>query len=500
MFAWAEKQLERLSKTVAPEPTGAVHQFKEALASANSASALALLCSPNNAEPALDAHRAVLHNIKGSLPIHIAAEYGNVDVVQALIRDLGVSPQQMDAQGNTPLHYATSSQHPQAFHLVQFLVNEYHVSLSVRNNHGQTPYDVCSVNRTRQWLLPIQLQRETQECLDNGGVGLPPGIDMGGIKLSHTTHLAPPPRFVGPPPVTDTSNTVEMEYRTTNHQTPSGFLPPHYQVGIDTAIPPVGTQNHPGSLGLGSSVGVTSSLVTDPPTPVGQSPPFTVGSSSAPSSSGSITTNRTYAHTGYSSAALLPPTAKYRPDGFHSSSSDTALQEKYGHDKTVTGPPSGNAPKHIHVGPPPTTIQVNSLATSTHGTSIRGGGSTWNARPNMTHRYPVYSLESDPFHPQENSHHPNSYRTIPMSNQQPQFVQTTQYQVFNPYPPPNTDTQDSRHGPELFMHQLPPLPNFVLDPSFIPSATDEGSSGIHPSTGDLNLPPPPMMDVPLSPG
>ena len=207
MFAWAEKQLERISKTVAPVPLDPGHQFKDALASGNVTTALALLSRSSNSgaggnkngvimsqdgstiQPLLlDAHKTILNTRKGSFPIHVACEYGAIDVVQVLIGEYGVSPEQVDTVGNTPLHYATSSSHQQAFHLVQILVQDYNVSLSVKNMQGMTPYDVCTVNKTRQWLLPIQLQRETPQCLDDGGVGLPPGMDMGGIKLSSLQH------------------------------------------------------------------------------------------------------------------------------------------------------------------------------------------------------------------------------------------------------------------------------------------------------------------------
>jgi len=424
MLAWAEKQLDRLSKTVAPVSLDVGHQFKDALASGNNASALALLSQqhPTNESTlqGVNAHTTILNNTKGSLAIHVACEYGAMDMVPVLIRDFGVSPEQLDGLGNTPLHYATSSQHPQAFNLVQMLVNEYKVSLSVKNMQGLTPYDVCSVNRTRQWLLPIQLQRETQHCLDNGGVGLPPGIDLGGIKLP-TTMVGPPPIATAGPPI----------YNNNVGTAPASVYsgPPSASQGISI---------YPIHAALPTMETATSDRVYSQTTTLTSNPP------SAPSSGGSLG-GHTYARTGYSSAALLPPSAKYRPDGFHSSSSDTALQEKYGHDKNVTGPPSGHARPIVPMGPPPTVaVPSNPPSSMSHGPSAVVKGPAWTSR-----RYPVYASYAPTMDTYSNPNANQTSASYGYTYTNP--VQTqTQYNVFNPY----AQGQQSNSSSHLYNHHV----------------------------------------------
>jgi hypothetical protein len=118
--------------------------------------------------------------------------------------------QVLDAEGNSPLHYACMSEKPNALVIVKMILmfglpqpnppGSAPASLNTalvtfKNYAGATPYDVAYLNTVRQYLLPIQLQAEIQYAIDNGGVGLPPGIDMGGLKVSNSA-LPPPPTNV----------------------------------------------------------------------------------------------------------------------------------------------------------------------------------------------------------------------------------------------------------------------------------------------------------------
>lgn len=199
MFSWANKQLEKLSETLAPPPSTPTHRFLSALASQNESAASAILNDPH--EP-LDPY-ALIHPSKGTIAIHVAASHGAINILRELILHRGVPVDTADYQGCTPLHHASqgSSVPPNvALSAVKFLVEECGAGILRKNSQNQTAYDVGGSQAVRGYLLPKQLQLETQECLDNGGRGLMPGIDMGGMKVNYA-NIAPPPVMGGPPAV-----------------------------------------------------------------------------------------------------------------------------------------------------------------------------------------------------------------------------------------------------------------------------------------------------------
>jgi hypothetical protein len=98
-----------------------------------------------------------------------------------------------------------------------------------------------------------------------------------------------------------------------------------------------------------------------------------------------------YARRGYSSAAVLPTNAKYKPDGFHSSSSDISLQKKYGHDPSISGPPSGTFRTSMIAPPPSAPAAVLTSRSNPYAASSAYGVSPVMARP----RYPTYDAISD---------------------------------------------------------------------------------------------------------
>jgi len=463
-----------------------------------------------------------------------------VNVVQSLIAQYGVSAEQFDHLGNTPLHYAASSNVSGAVQMVKCLVNEYNVSVTIKNGAGKTAYDVATQDSIRQYLLPIQLQRETQECIDNGGRGLPDGIDMGGINIKRD--IAPPPMgglggfrsqsvpsmgtagpgFGGGPggpanhysaaglgtsaskyavpafvqqvqqpanmamggyPAPATLNTygvpkpqprghnqyppqaqpMSMSFNdaaiVAQPITPVEPVPVQSYTTPDTVSPapsllerlaaPAVVVNATANVGASSEpipeekpkdMPVTAQDQTVPATtapsadvaPVQPAPnaivsnpklvhAFSYGSNPAAASSyygatsapntapvaAAVTTTQPpgttsapvsgngngYSRRGFSSAAVLPKNSKYKPDGFHSSSSDVSLQMKYGHDSSITGPPSGNYnSSNINVAPPPSAMS---------GPGAGGGGgynpyASSGASPAMARpRYPTYDAVSD---------------------------------------------------------------------------------------------------------
>ena len=238
IFSWANKQLEKLSETMAPLSNSATNQFIQALQNNDIQTAKSLLSTDNQAsqgfnnsaygnagasyhggynnnnngnrsnplgEPQMtfvNPHSTTFHPHKQTKAIHITCQYSNTLVYNYILstfysNDPAQVLLQSDAVGNTVLHYACLSTSHNALSFVQFLIEAYKTynvqqGISQKNHSGQTAYDISSNDLIRQYLLPIQLQFETQECLNNGGVGLPQGIDLGGLKIQNR-NLAPPP-------------------------------------------------------------------------------------------------------------------------------------------------------------------------------------------------------------------------------------------------------------------------------------------------------------------
>lgn len=530
LFAWANRQLEQLTDKLAPVPNDPAHRFSKACSSNDGQFALQLLSSmppplPDGTHSSpLDPFGTIINKQKGSFAIHCAAEYAQINVVKALIAQFGVSPEQFDQQGNTPLHYAAASQCPQALELVKMLIKEYNVSATVQNMHGKTPYDLANIDSVRQYLLPIQLQSETQKCIDNGGRGLPEGIDMGGLVIKKD--IPPPPivsgGFGSPIAAGGTGNGGNMHiFSAANMKSASKYAVPvfgqqqqqgpgeimdatatalpavqnslqsptnisfnHATKGVQSIVPPtVGIMNptsdtkilspppvvEPNASLLSPAVdqarenpnaqlaeseekspvihdqsGVASSgnaqvpvenfndaSTTHPKPTTGTSEnssrsatPWTtpnlnqttvenstgrqhqVEMDSAPSSGSG------YARRGYSSAAVLPTNAKYKPDGFHSSSSDVSLQKKYGHDPSISGPPSGSFRTSMIAPPPSASVSAVASGSNPYAARSAYGVSPAMARP----RYPTYDAISDTVGAAPGGHTGYNYNPYAMSH------------------------------------------------------------------------------------
>lgn len=264
LFSWANKQLEKLAETVAPvcsdEPH---HRFLSCLNSGDEQTALSLLSD----HPPLDPNH-ILNPARGTRPIHAASRASAASVVRSLIDHHGISPDCLDLAGNGALHHAASSDARNATDVVKFLV-ERGAGVTLKNSEGRTPYDVSSNATVRQYLLPLQLQRETQACLDSGGEGLPMGIDLGGNRVANAPALAPPPIFpTSGAPVSSAA---------------SGAYPPP---AFPASVAPISSGAYP-----------PTAFAAMPPPPL-------------------------------SGARRI-----IKADGFHSSASDVDLQQKYGHVK-----------------------------------------------------------------------------------------------------------------------------------------------------------------------
>lgn len=399
MFQWAQSKLDKLAQHVAPPPDDGPSRYVYCLQRGDEDAAMGCMAS-------MDPVHTVMNPVKGQYPIHLACQYSYPRLMELLLNQPGMNIQQTDLAGNTPLHYASMSTAPNGLDMIKLLITNYGASVVARNAQGQTPYDVAILNSIRQYLLPIQLQAETQIALDNGGQGLPPGIDLGGMQIKNST-MAPPPTFAGPPGNTTTS--------TSTVQSPN------------------------------VSTGATSPSQTTQVTP-------------APSS-------REYSRVGSSSAALG---GKYRADGFHSSSSDVSLQKKYGHATVGTysniapPPSSGNS-----VGVSPASGGGSGVVTASSGTNpFAAGGRYVNRRyvaygqvatpAAAAYPYPVSSMSAPSSFGQMVSFVPSSSTTAAAATTTTTTPSSYGAPMTTPYmPPPPYQSQNMGNSSNSFYPQNP---------------------------------------------
>lgn len=167
-------------------------------------------------------------NQAGNLPIHTAAYYGRIRILEVLLeRNIDVNT--TCPRGNSPLHYAAAQSHEEA---VKFLVN-HGANPALRNRQGRTAYDVAKGDRIRQYLLPLQFRHEDPA---QAAAMLPPGI------TPSTDPMAPRP-VIAPPPVSG-------EYAGSMPPPPMGGMggppPQHshlYVASTHSAIPRAGAQS-----------------------------------------------------------------------------------------------------------------------------------------------------------------------------------------------------------------------------------------------------------------
>eukprot|EP00551_Chaetoceros_affinis_P008143 CAMPEP_0203683786 /NCGR_PEP_ID=MMETSP0090-20130426/47703_1 /ASSEMBLY_ACC=CAM_ASM_001088 /TAXON_ID=426623 /ORGANISM="Chaetoceros affinis, Strain CCMP159" /LENGTH=1339 /DNA_ID=CAMNT_0050552941 /DNA_START=34 /DNA_END=4053 /DNA_ORIENTATION=- len=269
IFSWANKQLEKLSETMAPMSNSPTSRFIVALQNNDIHTAKSLLATSthshshshghsnagvgagnmnmmnnnygnnnysnsngyndydytayNNNQPQLqqpmeetsiDVYNTVFHPQKQQKALHVICQYSNMELFHYVLTTF-YSSDGSNSNNGTLLHYACISTVPNANKsFIQYLIHTYNGSgsgsgnngsgsgsdgddtpliiINQKNIYGQTPYDVTQSDSIRQYLLPIQLQAETRECLKNGGVGLPAGCDLGGLKIENS-NLGPPP-------------------------------------------------------------------------------------------------------------------------------------------------------------------------------------------------------------------------------------------------------------------------------------------------------------------
>jgi hypothetical protein len=124
-------------------------------------------------------------NAAGNQPIHTAAYYGRVRIIETLL-SRGIDVNANGPRENTPLHFAASQSH---FEAVKFLVGA-GANPATRNRNGKTAYDVAKGDSIRQYLLPLQFRHEDPNLAKSF---LPPGITPTADPLAPRPDIAPPP-------------------------------------------------------------------------------------------------------------------------------------------------------------------------------------------------------------------------------------------------------------------------------------------------------------------
>lgn len=402
MFAWASSTFENLIQTVAPAPTDPNTRILYCCQQGDEQAALQCLQQTPESIDAMpiDPIRSVVVQSKGYTPLHLACLHtmpAMLDYILSCNQSGDSVWQVQDVEGNSPLHCACMSNSPNALQMVKKIIMyrcgsgnddppSVNVSLVVAKNfRNETPYDVAALNSVRQYLLPIQLQAETQAAIDNGGAGLPPGIDMGGLKIQYS-NLPPPPSFAGvetissagtstpryaAPSIPGMGGLPQAGQQTKNpNMSTAQFQAPQQPLSVAQA-PPIQQsfasiqQAAPSHLNTQSD----STLSTQTPN---LSTPTTVGPNAAPRSA------EGYSLTGRSSAAIYSGSrGRFVPnDGFHSSSSDKNLQAKYGH--AVVTPA-------VKLPPPP------SSGNSGLATSLANAPPQTHSAPSSTNTTPSYN-------------------------------------------------------------------------------------------------------------
>lgn len=105
----------------------------------------------------------------GATALHLAAQYGHLDVLKCLVNELGADVNKAAVNGITPLYTAAQNGH---LALVVFLVNELGARLDINKESLQlsTPLMAASItqhNEVVRWLLQhgANAQTKSVQCI-----------------------------------------------------------------------------------------------------------------------------------------------------------------------------------------------------------------------------------------------------------------------------------------------------------------------------------------------
>ena len=403
MFSWATQQLEILAQTVAPPPTDAPSRFVYCVQRNDEASAQSCLAE-------MDPLGTLVQPTKGSYPLHLACQYNLTSMIQQLMNIPGANIQVTDFAGNTSLHYACLAESKASIDTVRLLVTQFGASVVAKNSQGQTPYDVALVNTVRQYLLPLQLQQETRNALENGGLGLPPGIDLGGLQIRNSALPPPPIGGMGgpPPPLTTPSHTAPISHPTapppaptsgphtysrTGHSSAAIFSNKYKSDGFHSSSSDVNLQIKYGHSNSGNVVS------TVPPPPSSGN----MNSASAPPSVGYPGVANPYA--AFGTGAMKTRYPVYNTTG-------------------TPGMPQPPAPMsggyHFGAGPAQVSTNLTTFNPAGNGISTQPGSGFQQHQPALTPQQPAANLPTSTFFPPP----PLSSMSQPQPQPQQQFVYT----------------------------------------------------------------------------
>lgn len=81
-------------------------------------------------------------NKDNSSVLHLSASAGNAEAVKYFVRDLGAEVNEIDIDGNTPVHCAVACGNMNVLEITKFLV-ENASDITVRNKKGETPFEIA---------------------------------------------------------------------------------------------------------------------------------------------------------------------------------------------------------------------------------------------------------------------------------------------------------------------------------------------------------------------
>lgn len=87
------------------------------------------------------------------MPIHLAAQRQSKKAIRQLLIFDSTLATALDAEGNTPLHYAAKNWLGDS--ILRLLVEKYNVDVNPRNNAGQTPFTVATHEFTKNYLKSV---------------------------------------------------------------------------------------------------------------------------------------------------------------------------------------------------------------------------------------------------------------------------------------------------------------------------------------------------------